>query len=158
MARRAVFLDRDGTLIEDVGYPTRPEQIRILGGVARALARLSAAGYALVVVTNQSAIARGLMSEDDLNHFHDALDEQLGLLGAHVDAYYTCPHLPGAADAGRPDLAVECDCRKPRPGLLRRAAADMDLDLAASWLASSTDCWPFSSSLRADSKDLLSAS
>ena len=134
MGRPAVFLDRDGTLIEDVGYPSRPEQIRILGGVARALSRLTAAGYQLIVVTNQSAIARGRLTEDDLHRFHQALDDQLDLLGARLDAYYACPHLPGASEAARPELAVECDCRKPKPGLILRAAQDMDLDLDQSWL------------------------
>lgn len=138
MADPAVFLDRDGTLIEEVGYATRPEQIRILGGVARALKALAVAGYRLVVVTNQSGIARGLLTEDDLHAFHHALDKQLAVLGAHVDAYYSCPHLPDAAEARRPDLAVECDCRKPRPGLLLRAAEDLDLDLTASWLVGDT--------------------
>jgi len=129
-----VFLDRDGTLIEDVGYPSRPEEIRILGGVARALSRLTAAGYQLIVVTNQSAIARGRLTEDDLHRFHQALDDQLDLLGARVDAYYACPHLPDPAQAARPELAVECDCRKPKPGLILRAAKDMDLDLDQAWL------------------------
>lgn len=133
MANPAIFLDRDGTLIEDVGYPSRPEHIRILGGVARALARLAGAGYKLVVITNQSGIARGLLTEDDLNRFHQALDEQLELLGARLDAYYSCPHHPDPALAARADLAVECDCRKPKPGLILQAAQDLGLDLAASW-------------------------
>jgi D-glycero-D-manno-heptose 1,7-bisphosphate phosphatase len=138
MANRAVFLDRDGTLIEEVGYATRPEQIRILGGVARALARLAGAGYKLVVVTNQSGIARGLLTEDDLNRFHQALDDHLGLLGARVDVYYTCPHHPDPAEAVRPELAVDCQCRKPRPGLILQAARDLGLDLAESWLVGDT--------------------
>lgn len=138
MADPAVFLDRDGTLIEEVGYPTRPEQIRILGGVARALVRLAAAGYRLIVITNQSAIARGLMSEEDLHQFHRALDEQLDLMGARVDAYYACPHHPDPGVTPRPDLAVDCDCRKPKPGLILRAAADLDIDLARSWVVGDT--------------------
>ena len=138
MANRAVFLDRDGTLIEEVGYATRPEQIRILGGVARALARLADAGYKLVVVTNQSGIARGFLTEDDLNRFHQALDDHLGLLGARVDVYYTCPHHPDPAEAVRPELAVDCQCRKPRPGLILQAARDLELDLAESWLVGDT--------------------
>jgi len=138
MANRAVFLDRDGTLIEEVGYATRPEQIRILGGVARALARLAGAGYKLVVVTNQSGIARGFLTEDDLNRFHQALDDHLGLLGARVDVYYTCPHHPDPAEAVRPELAVPCECRKPRPGLILQAARDLGLDLAESWLVGDT--------------------
>jgi D-glycero-D-manno-heptose 1,7-bisphosphate phosphatase len=135
----AVFLDRDGTLIEDVGYPTRPEQIRILGGVAPALARLAQAGYRLIVVTNQSGIARGLLTEEELNRFHQALDEQLELLGARLDAYYSCPHHPDPSQVNRPDLAVVCDCRKPRPGLILQAAEDLGLDLGASWTVG--DSW-----------------
>jgi D-glycero-D-manno-heptose 1,7-bisphosphate phosphatase len=133
VANPAIFLDRDGTLIEDVGYPSRPEHIRILAGVARALVRLADAGYKLVVVTNQSGIARGILTEEDLDHFHQALDEQLEFLGARLDAYYSCPHHPDPAAAVRADLAVECDCRKPRPGLILQAAQDLEIDLAASW-------------------------
>ena len=138
MGQPAVFLDRDGTLIEEVGYPTRPQQIRILGGVARGLARLAEAGFKRVVVTNQSGIARGLMTEDDLDHFHEALDEQFDLLGAAVDAYYACPHHPDRSGAARPDLAIECDCRKPKPGLILQAAEDLDIDLGASWAIGDT--------------------
>lgn len=138
MKEPAIFLDRDGTLIEEVGYPTRPEQIRILAGVGGALRRLADAGYRLIVVTNQSAIARGLLTEDDLNRFHQALDEQLELLGARVDAYYACPHHPDPTEATRPELVVECDCRKPKPGLLLQAAEDLGLDLAISWMVGDT--------------------
>ncbi|MCX5649738.1 MAG: HAD family hydrolase [Planctomycetota bacterium] len=138
MGQPAVFLDRDGTLIEEIGYPTRPQQIRILGGVARGLARLAEAGFKRIVVTNQSGIARGLMTEDDLDRFHEALDEQLDLLGAAVDAYYVCPHHPDRSEAARPDLAIECDCRKPKPGLILQAAEDLDIDLGASWAIGDT--------------------
>jgi len=134
----AVFLDRDGTLIEETGYASRPEQIRILGGVAQALTQLADAGYRLIVVTNQSGIARGYMSEEDLERFHDALDQQLHLLGAAVDAYYACPHHPDPGDTPRPELAVECDCRKPKPGLILRAADDFGIDLKASWTVGDT--------------------
>ena len=108
MAEAAVFLDRDGTLIEEVGYASRPEQIRILGGAARALADLADAGYRLIVVTNQSGLARGLMTEEGLERFHEALDAQLDMLGVHLDAYYVCPHHPDLQDSPRPDLVVEC--------------------------------------------------
>jgi len=136
--RPAVFLDRDGTLIEEVGYATRPEDIRILGGVAGALRRLADAGYRLIVVTNQSAIARGYATEEDLERFHEALDQHLQVLGAGVDAYYACPHHPDPGPGGRPDLAVECECRKPKPGLILRAADDFHIDLAASWTVGDT--------------------
>jgi len=138
MADAAVFLDRDGTLIEEVGYATRPEQIRILGGVARALADLSKAGYKLIVVTNQSGLARGLVTEEGLERFHQALDEQLDMLGVRLDAYYVCPHHPDLEGSPRPDLVVECDCRKPKPGLILRAADDFGIDLSASWTVGDT--------------------
>ena len=138
MPQPAVFLDRDGVLIEDVGYPTRPKQIRLLPGAARGLVRLAAAGFRLVVVTNQSAIARGIMTEKDLNRFHQALDEQLARFDAHIDAYYTCPHHPDPTVATRPDLAVECECRKPKPGMILHAARDLDLDLGSSWIIGDT--------------------
>lgn len=138
MTERAVFLDRDGTLIEEVGYPARPEQIRILAGAAKAMARLAEAGYRLIVVTNQSGIARGYFTEDDLERFHGALDSQLDTLGAAVDAYYVCPHHPDPAVAQRADLAVDCECRKPKPGLILRAAEDFGLDLASSWMVGDT--------------------
>ena len=138
MSDPAVFLDRDGTLIEEVSFASRPEQIRILGGVAQALSQLADAGYRLIVVTNQSGIARGYMTEEDLERFHDALDQQLHLLGTGVDAYYACPHHPDPEQASRPDLAVECDCRKPKPGLILRAAEDFRLDLKASWTVGDT--------------------
>jgi D-glycero-D-manno-heptose 1,7-bisphosphate phosphatase len=135
----AIFLDRDGTLIEDVGYASRPEDIRILGGTATGLARLAEAGYKLIVITNQSGIARGLLSESDLTRFHAALDDQLNLLGVRVDAYYACPHYPDPAEVVRKDLAVDCECRKPKPGMILRAAEDLRLDLESSWMVG--DSW-----------------
>jgi len=138
VADAAVFLDRDGTLIEEVGYAGRPEQIRILAGGARALADLAGAGYRLIVVTNQSGLARGLLTEEALERFHEALDAQLDMLGVRLDAYYVCPHHPNLEDSPRPDLAVECQCRKPKPGLILRAADDFDIDLAASWMVGDT--------------------
>ena len=138
MADAAVFLDRDGTLIEEVGYASRPEQIRILGGVGRALAGLAEGGYKLIVVTNQSGMARGLSTEEDLERFHQALDEQLDMLGVRLDAYYVCPHHPDLPNSPRPDLVVECDCRKPKPGLILQAAEDFRIDLSASWTVGDT--------------------
>jgi len=138
VAEAAVFLDRDGTLIEEVGYASRPEQIRILAGAARALTDLADAGYRLIVVTNQSGLARGLMTEEGLERFHEALDAQLDMLGVHLDAYYVCPHHPDLRDSPRPDLVVECQCRKPKPGLILRAADDFGIDPAASWMVGDT--------------------
>lgn len=128
--RRCVFLDRDGTLIEQVHYLSDPRDVRLLPGAAASLHRLHEAGYACVVVTNQSQIGRGRLTEDRLREIHDEMNRQLAEHGAWVDAIYFCPDAPTADDR----TTVECDDRKPGPGMLRRAARDMGLDLAASWM------------------------
>lgn len=124
--RPAVFLDRDGTLNEEVDFLRDPAELRLLPGVADAVRRLNEAGLVCVVVTNQSGIARGLLDEADLAVIHAELERQLAGGGARLDALYHCPHHPDFGER------VDCDCRKPRPGLLRRAAQDLDLDLARS--------------------------
>ena len=123
--RPAIFLDRDGTLIEDRHYLRDPDQVRLLPGVADAVRRLNAAAIPAVVVTNQSGIARGLLTEADYAATARRLDELLAAMGARLDGHYHCPHLP--------DVTGPCDCRKPGPLLYERAARDLDLDLAASW-------------------------
>jgi D-glycero-D-manno-heptose 1,7-bisphosphate phosphatase len=123
--RPAVFLDRDGTLIEDRHYLRDPDQVHLLPGAADAVRRLNAAGIPAVVVTNQSGIARGLLTEDQYAATARRLDELLAVTGARLDGHYHCPHLP--------DVTGPCDCRKPGPLLYERAARDLDLDLAASW-------------------------
>jgi len=128
---RAIFLDRDGTIIEDVPFLTQIEQIRVLPGVPEALRLLKEAGFVLVVVTNQSAIARGRMTETGLACIHDELSCRLAQWGVAIDAFYYCPHLPGAA-LERYDR--ECECRRPGAGLLERAASDRYLDLRRSYM------------------------
>jgi D-glycero-D-manno-heptose 1,7-bisphosphate phosphatase len=129
--QHALFLDRDGTLVEPRHYPSRPEHLRLYPGLAPDLLALQAHGFRLVVVTNQSGLARGLFSADDLTAMHAALAATLAADGVRVDAFYHCPHHPdGVVEA----LAVACDCRKPQPGMLQRAAHDLGLDLRASWL------------------------
>lgn len=130
MVRRALFVDRDGVLVRDVGLVTRAAELELLAGVPRALARARAAGYLVVVVTNQAVVARGLVTETELAALHAALDALVVAAGGYApDAYYACPHHPHATlEAYR----VACACRKPRPGLLLRAAAEHGLDLAAS--------------------------
>lgn len=118
-----VFLDRDGTLNAEVGFVTRPEQLRVLPGVREALERLSAAGNRLVVVTNQSGIARGLYDQKQLAAVHAALHAQLGEL---PDAYLHCPHLP---DGGH-GYGGECACRKPGAGLLHQARELLGVEFA----------------------------
>jgi D-glycero-D-manno-heptose 1,7-bisphosphate phosphatase len=129
--KRAVFLDRDGTINHDTDYLAAPEEVELVPGAGRAVARLNAAGFAVVVVTNQSGLARGYFGEADLAAVHRELDRRLAAHDARVDAYYHCPHLPQGVVEG---LAVECDCRKPAPGLVLRAASEMGLELAGSYL------------------------
>ncbi len=127
----AVFLDRDGVLIEEVNYLARPEQVRLIPGAAEAVARLNRQRIPVVVVTNQAGVARGLFPEERVHEVHQYLDLLLHRQHARVDRYEYCPHHPdGEVSAYR----VECDCRKPRPGMLHRAAAEMGLDLARSVL------------------------
>jgi D-glycero-D-manno-heptose 1,7-bisphosphate phosphatase len=128
----AVFLDRDGVLIEDVDRLVSPDQVRLLPGAADAVARLKDAGLALVLVTNQPVVARGLCTLEDVDRVHDELDRRLELAGGSaLDARYVCPHHPDADD---PRWREACDCRKPRPGMLQRAARELRLDLDRSYM------------------------
>jgi D-glycero-D-manno-heptose 1,7-bisphosphate phosphatase len=128
--RRALFLDRDGTLIHAVHYPSRPEQIRLYEDIGPELHALQEMGFCLVIITNQSGIARGYVTENDLRVMHEYLTEQLALQDIHVDGIYYCPHHP---EGIIPELAIECACRKPQPGMLLQAAEEMNLDLERSW-------------------------
>jgi D,D-heptose 1,7-bisphosphate phosphatase len=128
--RPAVFLDRDGTLIEHVHYLSDPTRVRLLPGAAQALRRLRDAGFACILVTNQSAIGRGMLDEAQLRLIHDEMDRQLDAEGAALDAIYHCPEAP----AGDDRTVIEHGDRKPGPGMLIRAAEEMDLDLVASWM------------------------
>jgi len=123
--RRAVFLDRDGTLIRERDYLSDPDGVSLLPGVVEALRLLAEAGFALVVVTNQSGIARGLYSLSDYEAVADRLAEELRTEGLTLDATYFCPH--------HPQFTGPCDCRKPATGMYRRAAADLGLDLSQSF-------------------------
>ena len=125
----AVFLDRDGTIIDDVGYLDRVDDVAIYPWSADALRLLRRGGFAIVVITNQSGVARGLYPESAVHDVHAHLAEAFGRGGAVVDGWYHCPH---HADAVDPAYRLDCDCRKPKPGMLTRAAAELDLDLARS--------------------------
>jgi D-glycero-D-manno-heptose 1,7-bisphosphate phosphatase len=129
--RPAAFLDRDGTINVEVEYLSEPEQIVLLPGAAAAIARLNRAGIVVVVVTNQAGVARGYFPESRVAQIHARLDELLEAEGARIDRYYYCPHHP---TAGLGAYRVECDCRKPKPGMLLAAAKELDLDLARSVL------------------------
>jgi D-glycero-D-manno-heptose 1,7-bisphosphate phosphatase len=131
VAKPAVFVDRDGTLTEEVGYVNHPRRLRLLSGTAEAIRRLNRAGVPAVMVTNQSGVARGYFSEEVLTAVNAALVAALKQQGAHLDGLYVCVHHPRE---GSPPFRIECDCRKPRPGLLVRAAGDLDIDLGRSWM------------------------
>jgi D-glycero-D-manno-heptose 1,7-bisphosphate phosphatase len=135
-ARRAVFLDRDGTIVRDVDYLTEVGQLEILPGVPDALRLLREAGFLLLVVTNQSAIARGWLTEEALAAIHAELNRRLEAEGARIDGFYHCPHLP---DGTVPAYACECTCRKPRPGLIERAAREWQADLARSYVVGDSE-------------------
>jgi D-glycero-D-manno-heptose 1,7-bisphosphate phosphatase len=125
--RRAIFIDRDGTLNEEVGYIRDPAQFRMFDFAAEAVRLANEAGWLAIVVTNQAGVARGLFTEDLLMQIHQKMTEELTQAGARLDAIYYCPHHP---EIGQPPYRQVCDCRKPQPGLLKRAAEDFDLDLS----------------------------
>ena len=133
--RPAVFLDRDGTLSVERGYLRRPEELELLPEAALALRRLRGAGFLLIVVTNQSVIARGMATEAQVDEVNRRLESELAKSGASLDAIYVCPHHPDPrSDQARADLAIICDCRKPAPGLVERACRDFHIDLTRSWM------------------------
>ena len=129
--RRAVFLDRDGTMVEEAGYLDRLERMVFFPYTVDAVRLLNRAGFAVVVATNQAGIARGLFKEAFVADAHRHISERLATGGAHVDAYYYCPHHPNGVIAA---LTGRCGCRKPQPGMLQQAADDHDLDLARSFV------------------------
>ena len=124
-----MFIDRDGTLTEEVGYVNHPQRLRLLPRSAEAIRRLNAAGVPAVVVTNQAGIARGYFTEDVLHAVTGELRAQLAQAGARLDGVYVCTHHP---KEGEPPYRAACECRKPKPGLLLKAAEELDLDLARS--------------------------
>jgi D-glycero-D-manno-heptose 1,7-bisphosphate phosphatase len=127
----AVFLDRDGVVIEDSHYIDTPDRVRLLPGSAEAIAALNRAGWLIVIVTNQSGVARGLFPIEAMKEIHDHLAELLRGYEARVDGFYFCPHHPSAE---RAEYRCECECRKPKPGMLLQAARELGIDLARSWM------------------------
>jgi histidinol-phosphate phosphatase family protein len=137
--QRAVFLDRDGTLVAEKDGLRTAEELELLPRVASAIRKLNHNGWRAVVITNQPVIAKGWCSEAELQRIHNKLETVLGFEHAFLDRIYYCPHHPDKGFAGeRPELKIECDCRKPAPGLIRRAAADLNIDLSKSWLVGDT--------------------
>lgn len=133
--QKAVFLDRDGTINRYVGFLRREEAFELLPGVAEAIGRINASGYLAVVVTNQPVIARGEVTVPELQNIHNKMETLLGYEGVYVDAIYYCPHHPHKGYEGEiPELKFDCDCRKPKPGMLMQAAEEYHIDLANSWM------------------------
>lgn len=128
--KRAVFIDRDGTLNVEKEYLFRIEECEFIPGVAQALRQLRDAGWLVVVVTNQSGVARGYYGEQDVVALHRHMAAELARHGALVDGWYYCPHHP----SGNPPYNRQCDCRKPLPGMLLQAARELDIDLSSSWM------------------------
>ena len=133
--QRAVFLDRDGTINKYVGFLRKPEELELLPGAAEAIKKINESGYLAIVVTNQPVIARGEVTVEQLDEIHNKLETLLGQEGAYVDAIYYCPHHPDKGFPGEiPELKIDCDCRKPKPGMLMKAAEDFNIDLSQSWM------------------------
>lgn len=129
--RRAIFLDRDGTLVHPRHYPRRPEDLVLYDSIVVPMRALQELDFVFVIVTNQSGVARGYLTEEDLERMHAHLRESLARRGVRVQDVYFCPHHP---DGVVPHLAIACDCRKPAPGMVVRAALDHNLHLSRSWL------------------------
>jgi D-glycero-D-manno-heptose 1,7-bisphosphate phosphatase len=129
--RPAIFMDRDGTLSHEVGYVNHPSRFRLYPWTAAAVRSINRAGWLAVVVTNQAGIARGYFPPSVLEQVQQALVDQVAAAGGRFDAVYACVHHPSV---GKPPYRADCDCRKPRPGLLRRAEEELGVDLSRSWV------------------------
>lgn len=133
--QRAVFLDRDGTINQYAGFVRNPEELQLIDGAAQAIRQMNQAGYLCIVVTNQPVIARGEVTVEGLQEIHQKMETLLGQQGAYVDAIYYCPHHPDRGYAGEiPELKINCNCRKPKPGMLWKAAQDFHINLGKSWM------------------------
>ncbi|MHC4131600.1 MAG: D-glycero-alpha-D-manno-heptose-1,7-bisphosphate 7-phosphatase [Planctomycetota bacterium] len=151
MTERAIFLDRDDTLIEDPGYISDPDQVKLLGGVSEALSQLRSMGYKLVVTSNQSGVARGIVTEEVLCNIHERLEQLLAEQGAYLDKIFYCPYHP---DGVIKKYRKESDLRKPNPGMLLKASEEMDVDLSESWVIGDSNR-DIEAGLRAGCKTIL---
>lgn len=133
--QKAIFLDRDGTINKYVGFLRNIDDFELIDGVAEAIRKINESGYLAVVVTNQPVVARGEVSFEELEEIHNKMETLLGKEGAYLDAIYYCPHHPHKGYEGEcPELKIDCDCRKPKPGMLLKAAVDFNIDLSRSWM------------------------
>lgn len=138
--QKAIFLDRDGTINKYVGFLRDIKQLELIDGVTEAIKRINSSGYLTIIVTNQPVIARGEVSFSELDEIHNKLETLLGKEGAFIDGIYYCPHHPHKGYEGeRPELKIECGCRKPKPGMLLKAAKDFNIDLPLSWMIGDDD-------------------
>lgn len=138
--QKAIFLDRDGTINVYKGFLTKPEDFELIPGAAEAICEINHSGYLAIVVSNQPIIARGDCCFEELQTIHNRMETLLGKEGAFVDAIYYCPHHPDKGFEGeRPDYKFDCDCRKPKPGLLLQAAKEWNIDLSASYMIGDTE-------------------
>ena len=133
--QKAIFLDRDGTINKYVGFLRKIDEFELLPGVEEAIKKINESGYLAIVVTNQPVIARGEVTVEELNEIHKKLETELGYEGAYIDGLYYCPHHPHKGYEGEiPELKIDCECRKPKPGMLLKAAEDFNIDLSQSWM------------------------
>ena len=133
--QKAIFLDRDGTINKYVGFLRDIDDFELIDGVSEAIRKINESGYLVIVATNQPVIARGEVSFDELEEIHNKMETLLGKDGAYLDAIYYCPHHPNKGYEGeRPELKIDCDCRKPKPGMILKAAKDFNIDLTKSWM------------------------
>lgn len=138
--QKAIFLDRDGTINKMAGFITKPEQFELIDGAAEAIKTINKSGYLAIVVTNQPVIARGDCTFEELQAIHDKMETELGKEGAFIDAIYICPHHTDKGFQGeRLEYKCDCDCRKPKPGLLLQAAKDFNIDLSKSYMVGDSD-------------------
>ncbi len=139
--QKAIFLDRDGTINKYVGFLNKPEQFELLPGVAEAIKMINKSGYLAIVVTNQPVIARGDCTWDELQQIHDKMETELGQVGAYVDGIYICPHHPDKGFPGeRAEYKYDCECRKPKAGMLIIAASDFNINLSQSIMIGDNEC------------------
>ena len=133
--QKAIFLDRDGTINKYVGFLRNIKDFELMDGVAEAIGKINRSGYLAIVVTNQPVIARGEVSLEELQEIHNKMETLLGLEGVYLDGIYFCPHHPHKGYEGEvPELKFDCDCRKPKPGMLIKAAEDFNISLEDSWM------------------------
>ena len=138
--QKCVFLDRDGTLNKYVGFLRNIDELQLIEGVAEAIRKINESGYLAIVATNQPVIARGEVTFDELSEIHNKLETLLGQEGAYLDAIYYCPHHPHKGYEGEvPEFKIDCECRKPKPEMLLRAAKDFNIDLSASYMVGDGD-------------------